>query len=25
VRGAMEAYVAAVKAQTFPNDALHAW
>jgi len=25
VRGAMEAYVAAVKAQTFPDNALHAW
>ena len=25
VRGAMEAYVAAVKHQSFPDDALHAW
>ena len=25
VRGAMEAYVAAVKGGTFPDDALHAW
>ena len=25
VRGAMVAYVAAVIAQTFPDDALHAW
>ena len=25
VRGAMEAYVAAVKNGTFPDDALHAW
>ena len=25
VRGAMEAYVQAVKAQTFPDDTLHAW
>ncbi len=25
VRGAMEAYVAAVKQQTFPDDTLHAW
>jgi 3-methyl-2-oxobutanoate hydroxymethyltransferase len=25
IRGAMEAYVAAVKNGTFPDDALHAW
>ena len=25
IRGAMEAYVKAVKAQTFPDNALHAW
>ena len=25
VRGAMEAYVQAVKASTFPDNALHAW
>jgi 3-methyl-2-oxobutanoate hydroxymethyltransferase len=25
IRGAMEAYVAAVKSGSFPDDALHAW
>jgi 3-methyl-2-oxobutanoate hydroxymethyltransferase len=25
IRGAMETYVKAVKAQTFPDNTLHAW